>query len=79
MRNKGKYFLNKDIDLYNFNLNIYRFGFMKLLNKYWDGDLCLTKIKVNEKLKTIGFDVKNDRLTVVTHDRTIYFIDLPKE
>jgi hypothetical protein len=52
---------------------------MKLLNKYWDGDLCLTKIKVNEKLKTIGFDVKNDRLTVVTHDRTIYFIDLPKE
>ena len=28
MRNKGKYFLNKDIDLYNFNLNIYRFGFI---------------------------------------------------
>jgi hypothetical protein len=50
---------------------------MKVLNKYWDSDLCLTKIKVNEKLKTIGFDVKNERLTIVTHDRTIYFVDLP--
>ena len=29
---------------------------MKVINKYWDSDLCLTKIKVNEKLKTIGFD-----------------------
>ena len=52
---------------------------MKVLNKYWESDLCLTKIKVNEKMKTIGFDFKNNRLAIVTHDRTIYFVDIPKE
>ena len=50
---------------------------MKVLNKYWESDLCLAKIKVNEKSKTIGFDFKNNRLAIVTHDRTIYFVDLP--
>lgn len=54
-------------------------GFLKVLNKYWDSDLCLTKIKVNEKLKTVGFDTKNLRLTIVTNDRVIYFVDIPKE
>lgn len=54
-------------------------GFMKVLNKYWDSDLCLTKIKVNEKFKSVAFDVKNGRLAIVTNDRTIYFVDLPKE
>jgi len=53
--------------------------FMKVLNKYWESDLCLAKIKVNEKSKTIGFDFKNNRLAIVTHDRSIYFVDLPKE
>jgi len=52
---------------------------MKVLNKYWDSDLCLSKIKVNEKFKSIGFDAKNNRLAIVTHDRTIYFVDIPKE
>lgn len=52
---------------------------MKVLNKYWESDLCLAKIKVNEKMKTIGFDFKNNRLAIVTHDRTIYFVDIPKE
>jgi len=50
---------------------------MKVVNKYWDSDLCLTKIKVNEKYKTVGFDQKNRRMAIVTHDRTIYFVDLP--
>jgi len=54
-------------------------GFLKVLNKYWDSDMCMAKIKVNEKLKTIGFDAKNNKLTIVTHDRTIYFVELPKE
>lgn len=31
-------------------------SFMKVVNKYWDSDLCLTKIKVSEKYKTVGFD-----------------------
>jgi len=52
---------------------------MKVLNKSWESDLCLSKIKVNEDKKTIGFDIKNDRLAIVTHDRAIYFVDLPKE
>lgn len=53
--------------------------FLKVINKFFDHDLCLSKIKVNEKMKTIGFDVKNNRLSIVTHDRTIYFVDLPTE
>jgi hypothetical protein len=52
---------------------------MKVINKYWDSDLCLSKIKVTEKFKTIGFDSKNDRMTIVTADRNLYFVDLPKE
>ena len=70
--NPGKYKSKNDI-------NMFRFTFMKVLNKYWDSDLCLTKIKVNEKFKSIGFDTKNNRLAIVTHDRTIYFVDIPKE
>jgi len=50
---------------------------MKVINKFWDSDLCLTKVKVNEQFKALGFDQKNRRLTIVTHDRNIYFIDLP--
>jgi len=71
-QNKGKYNHN-DESFY------FRLTFMKVLNKYWDSDLCLTKIKVNEKFKSIGFDAKNNRLAIVTHDRTIYFVDIPKE
>jgi hypothetical protein len=52
---------------------------MKVINKYWDSELCLTKIKINEKFKQIGFDSKNKRLAIVTFDRTIYFVDLPEE
>lgn len=52
---------------------------MKVLNKYFDSDLCLTKIKVNDKFKSIGFDAKNNKLAIVTHDRTIYFVEIPKE
>jgi len=52
---------------------------MKVINKYFDSDLCLSKIKVNERMKSIGFDVKNNRLTIVTHDRVLYFADIPKE
>ena len=50
---------------------------MKVVNKYWDSDLCLTKIKVGEKYKSLGFDQKNRKLTIVTQDRTIYYVQLP--
>ena len=72
-QNQGKYTHVVNLTLY------FRLTFMKVLNKYWDSDLCLTKIKVNEKFKSIGFDAKNNRLAIVTHDRTIYFVDIPKE
>jgi len=52
---------------------------MKVLNKYWDSDLCLTKIKVGEKCKTLGFDSKNRRLSIITYDRSIFFVDLPDQ
>ena len=68
--------LGKNIDAKNTKSGM---NFMKVLNKYWDSDLCLAKIKVNEKFKAIGFDPKNNRLSIVTHDRTIYFVDIPKE
>ena len=40
-----------------------RFGFLKSMTKFFDNDLCLTKIKIDDKLKTIAFDEKNKRLT----------------
>ena len=52
---------------------------MKVVNKYWDSDLCLTKIKVPQKFKTVGFDQKNRRMAIVTQDRAMLFVDLPKE
>lgn len=68
--------LNKNVEAKNTKSGL---QFMKVLNKYWDSDLCLTKIKVNEKMKTVGFDTRNYRLTIVTYDRVIYFVDIPKE
>ena len=48
---------------------MHRFSFMKVVNKYWDSELCLTKVKIEEGAKTIGFDSKNNRLAIVTYDR----------
>ena len=52
---------------------------MSFLDKYWESDLCLTKIKLNESVKELGFDVKNNKLTIATTDRTVYFADIPKQ
>jgi len=60
-------------------LCFFRLSFMKVVSKYFDCDLCLAKIKVEEPLKTIAFDVKNHRLTVMSHDRVLYFFDIPQE
>lgn len=69
--NQGKY--------YYYDIYLFRLSVVKFLNKYFDHDLCLTKIKINEKIKQIGFDSKNGRMAIVTTDRTIYFVDIPKE
>ena len=52
---------------------------MKVLNKYWDSDLCLSKIKLESESKTVGFDAKNNRMTIVCNDRSIFFVDIPAE
>lgn len=45
---------------------------------YFDNDLCLSKIKIDDKLKTIAFDSKNRRLVVASYDRVLYYMDLPQ-
>ena len=52
---------------------------MKVLNKYWDSDLCLSKIKLDAPDKVVAFDSKKNKLAIVTFDRTIYFVDVPAE
>ena len=56
---------------------VFRLSFLKVVSKYFDSDLCLAKIKVDERLKTIAFDEKNNRLTVMSYDRVLYFFDIP--
>ena len=51
---------------------------MKIVTNFFDSELCLTKIKVDEAAKIIAFDEKNHRLTVMTHDRILYFFDVPE-
>lgn len=51
---------------------------MKFITKYFNSEWSVSKIKVDEKLKTVGFDVKNHRLIIVTYDRIIYYVDIPE-
>ena len=39
----------------------------------------MAKIKVDERIKKIAFDAKNNRLTVMSYDRVLYFFDIPQE
>ena len=54
-------------------------AFLKGVSKYFDCDLCLSKIKIDDKFKTIAFDAKNNRLAVMTYGRVVYFCDIPAE
>ena len=60
-------------------LFVIRLSFLKVVSKYFDSDLCLAKIKVDERIKTVGFDERNRRITVMSHDRVLYFFDIPQE
>ena len=62
-----------------FALIIYRLSFLKFASKYFETELCMAKIKVDERIKKIAFDAKNNRLTVMSYDRVLYFFDIPKE
>jgi hypothetical protein len=50
---------------------------MKLFAKYFNSEWSVSKVKIEEKFKTVGFDVKNHRLTIITQDRVIYYVDIP--
>lgn len=50
---------------------------MKLFAKYFNSEWSCSKIKIDEKLKSIAFDAKNHRLTIITYDRVIYYVDIP--
>jgi hypothetical protein len=52
-------------------------SFLKSVSNYFAEDLSLAKIKIEDKLKSIAFDAKNNRLTVMSYDRVMYFIDIP--
>lgn len=54
-------------------------SWMGLVNKYFDSDACLSKIKLTESAKSVGFDTKSGKLCIVTHERTMYYADVPKK
>jgi hypothetical protein len=39
----------------------------------------LSKIKIDDKVKTIAFDDKNKRLAIMSYDRVMYYLDLPEQ
>jgi hypothetical protein len=51
---------------------------MKIFTKYFNSEWSCSKIKIDEKLKTVGFDVKNHRLIIITYDRVLYYVDIPE-
>lgn len=51
---------------------------MKIFTKYFNSEWSVSKIKIDEKLKTVGFDVKNHRLIIITYDRVLYYVDIPE-
>lgn len=50
---------------------------MKVFSKYFNSEWSVSKIKIDEKIKTVGFDVKNHRLIIITYDRVLYYVKVP--
>ena len=48
-----------------------------MFSKYFASEWSVSKIKIDERIKTVGFDVKNHKLVIVTYDRIIYYVKLP--
>ncbi len=57
--------------------NISRLGFLGSFLKVFDNDLCLSKIKIDDKIKQIAFDNKNNRMAIMSYDRVMYYVDIP--
>jgi hypothetical protein len=50
---------------------------MKVFSKYFNSEWSVSKIIIDEKIKTVGFDVKNHRLIIITYDRVLYYVTVP--
>jgi hypothetical protein len=53
--------------------------FLGVFSKFFNSDWSVSKIKIPESDKICGFDTKNHQLTVITKDRLMYFVELPKK
>lgn len=53
--------------------------FLSVITKYFNSDWSVSKIKIDEPLKRVAFDAKNHMLTILTHDRIVYYVDIPKQ
>ncbi len=51
---------------------------MKVFAKYFNSEWSVSKIKIDEKVKTVGFDVKNHKLIIITYDRILYYVSIPE-
>jgi len=52
---------------------------MKFITKYFNSEWSVSKIKVDEKLKTVGFDVRQSLdLSLLLTDKIIYYVDIPE-
>ena len=53
--------------------------FLGVFSKFFQSDWSVSKIKIPEESKIWGFDTKNNCLTIITKNRCIYFVELPKK
>ena len=53
--------------------------FLSAFSKFFSSDWSVSKIKIPEQVKIWGFDTKNHWLTVITKERLMYFVELPKK
>lgn len=50
-----------------------------MFSKYFESEWSVSKVKIDEDDKVVGFDATNHALSVMTKRRIIYFVDLPKK
>ena len=50
---------------------------MKVFSKYFNSEWSVSKIKIDEKMKIVGFDIKNHKLIIITYDRILYYVPVP--
>jgi len=53
--------------------------FLGVFSKYFSSEWSVSKIKINEDMKTVAFDTKNNRVTVITYNRLIFSFPIPDQ